>query len=103
MDLLVEHLKMHLLAVELRGDLAEVQGRTGQSIEAGHDQGVAFPHIFQTGAESRSLVRRAAVLLLEDLLAPGQLGQLDLEALPHGTDPRIADPRHGSLLTSHCV
>jgi hypothetical protein len=48
-DMLIEDLQVHLLAVEFGGNLAQMQCGAGEPVQAGHDEGIPFPDIFQTG------------------------------------------------------
>ena len=48
-DILIQYLQIHLLALEFVSHLAQMQGGTGQTVQSGHHQGVALPDIFQTG------------------------------------------------------
>ena len=62
------------------------------TVKLGYER-IAFPDIFQTGVQSRSLARGTTRFLLEDFLAVLQLVELDIEALPNRADPCIADKR----------
>jgi hypothetical protein len=68
-------------------------GGTGQAVEPGDDEGVAFPDVFQAGDEPRPPVRSAALLLLEDLVTVLEFVELDVEALSDRAHPGVPDER----------
>ena len=68
-DMLVEDLQVDLFALQFVGDPAQLQGGACQPIEARYYERIAFPDIFQTGVQSRSLARGTTRFLLEDVLA----------------------------------
>ena len=79
--MLIENLEVHLLALEFVGDLTQMQCRARQPIQARHHERIALSDILQACLEPRALAGRAAFLLLEDLIAAGELVELDVEAL----------------------
>jgi hypothetical protein len=75
-------------------NLAQMQGRAGQTVQASHHERVFFPDVFQAVVESRPMTRRPTVFVLEDFVAVPQLVHLDVRALADGTHPRIANKCH---------
>ena len=67
--MLVKDLQVDLLAVEFGRDLTEMQRRAGEPVQAGHDERVAFPHIFQACLSSRPFAPGTAGFLLKDFVA----------------------------------
>jgi hypothetical protein len=47
-EVLIENLEMDLLAVEFCGNLAQMERRAGEPIQARDHQGITFPDIVQT-------------------------------------------------------
>jgi hypothetical protein len=93
-DLLVEDVEAHLLAFKRLGDLTQMPGRACQPVQAGDDERIALPHIFQARVEPGPLAGSAAGLLLKDFVAVLELVELHVEVLPDRTHPRIAHKRH---------
>ncbi len=60
---------MNLLPAQLLGDLTKVQRRARQAVKPGHNQGVALPHVFETGFKAWAFPVRRTALLLVDLVA----------------------------------
>jgi hypothetical protein len=92
-----EPLQVHRLACEVGNDLAQVPCRAGPPVQTSHDARIPCPAIFQARVSRGTGVRRPTLLLLEHLVARSQDVELDLEALPNGPDPCLADPRHVPL------
>lgn len=80
-DALIEDLEIDLFSGKLFRDLAQMQGRASQPIQAGHDEGIAFPDVLQALLQAGSLTRAPASFLLKDFVTVAKLVQLDIEAL----------------------
>lgn len=89
---------MNLLALEFVGNLAQMQRRAGQPVQARHHERIVLPDLLQAGLEPLSPAGSTAFLLLKDLIAAGELVELDVETLPDTADPRLADARHGDVV-----
>lgn len=83
-------LALRASSVQLSDDLAEVEGRARQAVEAGNDEGVAFRTYSR---QDFSGGRRSVTLLLygNHLLAVLEFAELDFEALPDGAHLGVAD------------
>ena len=93
-DGLIEDDEIHLLGRDFRCDLREIENRTGQTVEPGHHELVAFADESQGVGKSLALgAARTGTLLLEQLLAAvmNEFVALDFQALPDGRDARISD------------
>jgi hypothetical protein len=97
---LIEHLQVHAFALQDLGDLAQVQGGAGQPIQAREHQRIARVDVLQAGLKTGPRAGGAALRLLIDLVAAGELVELDGQALAHRADPGVADARRRVPLPS---
>jgi len=77
-DMLIAHLQVHLLVGHGLGNLAQMQGGTGEPVEARHHERIALPHIVQARAELGPGACRTAVRFLKEFVAVLQLLALDV-------------------------
>ena len=70
---------MNLLALEFVGNLAQMQRRAGQPVQARHHERIVLPDLLQAGLEPLSPAGSTAFLLLKDLIAAGELVELEDE------------------------
>ena len=64
-EVLIEDLEVDLLAVEFGGNLAQVQRRAGEPVQARDHERIAFPDIFQT-----RVLRKNSILIPLDVASP---------------------------------
>jgi hypothetical protein len=68
-DVLIERVQVNPFACKYIGNMAQMEGGAGQSVQAGHHEHIAFPDIFQTVVQARTYARRATCFLLDDFVA----------------------------------
>src|SRR5262245_55691314 len=96
--MLIKDLEVHMFTCKFISNLAQIKGRTSQSIQPSYHESVAFPDIFQAVIEPRTGASCTAFFFLKDFVAVAKLIQLDIEALADGTHPGISDKSHPNFL-----
>ncbi|MEL6921960.1 MAG: hypothetical protein AAFO77_13250 [Pseudomonadota bacterium] len=93
-DLLVEHDEMDSLLFDLAHQFRQVGDRTGEPVEARHQELISFAHEVERSVQCLALrLRAAGLLLLENLFDSDrfELGDLCCKVLPRRRDAGISN------------